>query len=206
MWFGGRRKAHGVGVVVLAASLSLALAGCGTGSTVGGPKAAEKVLPPVESMPAGLKTVAAKPSGRPLMGKSVKKCAYSADSRPSDWCKTAVAEGDASYGSDAGGKQAYFRVVVYRSESAAKRAFGSWESSIRSSSHKYRVLNGEKFGSESVTFVGAEKSSQDTQEVDVREGQFIGTVEIRGIAKPDAVDPTLSTLSKMFVDRMQKEG
>ncbi|MEW1660577.1 hypothetical protein [Streptomyces sp. NPDC093707] len=166
---------------------------------------AEKVLPPVESMPAGLKTVAAKPSAHPLMGKSVKKCGQHPD-RSSDWCKTAVAEGNAAYRSGDANKQANFVVVVYRSNTAAKKAFSRWESTIRNSSYKYRILNGEKFGSESVAFVGAEKSSQDTQEIIVHEGQFIGAVECDGSGKPDAVDGTLSTLAKMYAERMQKEG
>lgn len=199
MWFGGRQKVPGFGAVVLA--MTFALAGCGTGSKLGGSQAAENVLPPRDSMPTELGTVINKPSSRAL---NRKKCSFTAD-MPSGWCEDAVAEGHTGYGNGDGSKRLLFDVIVYRNDTAAKYAFRKWNTSIRHTPSKYRIVNADKFGSESMVFVGASGASRDDQQIVIHEGHFVGTVKFLGSGKRDALDATLSKMSDAFVKRMQKE-
>ncbi|MFB7635417.1 hypothetical protein ACFC0M_31315 [Streptomyces sp. NPDC056149] len=195
MWFGKRQKVQGFGAVVLA--MSFALAGCGTSSK----QSAESVLPSAGSMPTELKTVTNKPSST----LPPKKCRSTAD-KPSGWCVSAVAESHVAYGNGDRSKRAVFDAVAYHNDTAAKKAFRKWKASIESHSSKYRILNGEKFGTESVAFVGTTGASRDDQGVVLLAGSFVGTVDYRGSGKQDAVDATLGTMSKTFAERMQKES
>ncbi|MFE6688461.1 hypothetical protein ACFVFQ_18565 [Streptomyces sp. NPDC057743] len=177
--------------------MSFALAGCGTSAK----QTAESVLPPSGSMPTELRNLTNKPSSTV----PAKKCRSTAD-RPSGWCTSAVADGHVAYGNGDRSKRAVFDAVLYHNDTAAKKAFRKWKTYIESHSSKYRILNGETFGSESVAFVGAKGASQDDQGVVLREGSFVGTVDYLGSGKRDAVDATLSKLSKTFTEQMQKEG
>ncbi|KUL37389.1 hypothetical protein ADL22_21720 [Streptomyces sp. NRRL F-4489] len=180
--------------------MSFALAGCGTGTKLGGADVAKKVLPPGESLPAELRTVADKPSSRPL---AAKKCSYFSDT-PGGWCKDAVAAGDAGYRSSDKSRTARFHVVVYRSDTAARKAFRLWGPYVRNSSTKYQVLNAETLGSESVAFAGNKDWTRDDQKLVIHQGQFIGTVEYRGSTAQGTADPTLIKLAKMFTERMRQ--
>ncbi|UJB44287.1 hypothetical protein [Streptomyces sp. A1-5] len=175
--------------------MSFALAGCGTGV-----KSTESILPPRESMPTELRTVTSKPSTAAL---ARKKCSSTSD-MPSGWCKSAVAQGHVVYGSGDESKRAVFDLVAYGSDKAARDAFRKWTPPYHPS--RLRNLNAEKFGSESVAFVGVEGAARGDQQVVVHEGHYVGTVHYLGSGKQDALDPTLSKLSKMFADRMKQEG
>ncbi|MFK0296671.1 hypothetical protein ACIQU6_40225 [Streptomyces sp. NPDC090442] len=195
MWFGRRQKVQGFGAVVLA--MSFALAGCGTSAK----QSAEGALPPADSMPTELKTVTNKPSST----LPPKKCKSTAD-RPSGWCDSAVAGSHVAYGNTDRSKRAVFDAVAYHNDTAAKKAFRKWKTFVEGHASKYRVLNGDTFGSDSVAFVGTTGASRDDQGAVVLAGSFVGTVDYLGSGKQDAVDATLSKMAKTFAERMQKQG
>ncbi|MFF4349332.1 hypothetical protein [Streptomyces sp. NPDC001530] len=218
-----KRVLRGAGVGVLV--LSLALTGCqdkkhkkksrgysstsrsrttggSTGGSTGGTsltgaQAAQSVLPPADSMPSALRTVA---DTMYTSARGPKSC-----KDPAAKCKNAVARGDVGYSTSDKSEGARFEVIVYRNASAAAKAFRAWNSHAQGNS-KLQVIDTQAYGAGSVTFHYKTPSLSTRQETVILQGKYIGTLTHRDQDNVSltTVSGTLTGLDRMYAERLRQ--
>ncbi|MET8686991.1 hypothetical protein ABZV77_22515 [Streptomyces sp. NPDC004732] len=218
---GGTTRAVGVGVLVL----SLALTGCGgkknkkknkRGSssshsrTVGGAtggkgtgtgtgslsaaRRAQEILPPLDTMPAALRHVGTELHTR---AKAPSLC-----KDPGGKCKGAVANGRVGYLTANKAEGASYDLIAYRNTRAAERAFASWESYVQHNKREVAALDGAPQGDESTVYAYKSSAKGNTVTMVIRQGEYIGTLDLRDTAGRAAGRKDLAALSEVYAERL----
>ncbi|WP_431044671.1 hypothetical protein ACQUSR_23970 [Streptomyces sp. P1-3] len=203
-----------MGIAVLV--LSISLTGCGkkskkhnrshatasSGRSLSGAMAAEEMLPNREAMPGALSMLDGEPVSR---AKAPVDCR-----KPSGKCNGANAHGYVMYKTDAQRSHtAKFDVTVYRNETAAKRAYRSWDRYVNADSNGFRVETiNQPIGVEHIAFAEADVDAgmKVRHETVFRQGKYIGEVSYVTAQNAAATPPTLTGLSAMFAERVRQEA
>ncbi|MFE0134090.1 hypothetical protein ACFWY6_21370 [Streptomyces sp. NPDC059037] len=212
----------GVGVLVL----SLALTGCGgkkknkkhksgsgsshsrtiggaTGGSAGkgagslsGAEDAKAILPPLDTMPAALRTVSTKPYS------AAKKPSVCKD--PSGKCKGAVANGQVGYRTNDKAESASYDLIVYKNGTAAERAFHAWKSYAENNHRELKVLDGPPQGNASITYGYTNPALKTSQRIVILQGKFVATLDIRDNSGQANTRKDLEGLAEVYATRMQQ--
>ncbi|MCF3121643.1 hypothetical protein IPZ68_18310 [Streptomyces arenae] len=221
---GGTTRAVGVGVLVLSLALtgcggkkdkkkhkrgsssshSRTIGGTTGGSagkakgagSLGGARQAEAILPPADTMPAALRTVATELHSR---AKAPSVC-----KDPGGTCKGAVANGQVGYRSDDNAESAGYDLVVYRNERSAERAFTAWKSYVENNHRELKVLDGPPQGDASISYGYTRPAKKTSQSIVIREGRYIATLDLRDNSGPAYARKDLQVLSEVYATRLRQ--